>query len=142
MAQSECRTLCDAVLLALPRELRDIIYAYLLDGCSDLEKKRPALITQQGLPSVVPKIGTLLKQHFLQTCYVGEQFRLELVARFYQVATLRIVDPGRTPNGQPSILHYQDPFGSEALFGQCKNHTYILYGSPANIRLPSKVSEM
>jgi hypothetical protein len=58
------------------------------------------------------------------------------------VATLRIIDPGRTPNGQPSILHYQDPFGSEALFGQCKNDTYILYGSPANIRLPSKVSEM
>ncbi|KAH7074865.1 hypothetical protein BKA63DRAFT_323796 [Paraphoma chrysanthemicola] len=120
IARAECRAICDDVLRSLPRELRDIIHAYLVDEYSDLEKKRPALITQKSLQSVVPHIGTLFSKHFVQSSYVGEQFLDELVSIYWETAALRIVDPGRTPDGQPSIFRYPDPFGSEELFGQRK----------------------
>ncbi|KAH7087830.1 hypothetical protein FB567DRAFT_355229 [Paraphoma chrysanthemicola] len=127
IARAECRAICDAMLRSLPRELRDIIHAYLVDEHSDLEKKRPALITQKGLHNVVPHIGALLSKHFVQSSYVGELFLDELISRFWETATLRIVDPGRTPDGQPSVFRYPDPFGGEALFGQrLRNVVFVL----------------
>ncbi|KAF2026672.1 hypothetical protein EK21DRAFT_115622 [Setomelanomma holmii] len=119
IAQSQCRTLCDAVLFTMPREIRNIIYAFLLDEHNDLEKKRPGMYTDRGLHQMVPKLGVLQHQHFVQAEYVGEQFHGEVLARFYEVATLRVIDPGWVSDGQKNIFLFKDPLGGEALFGQC-----------------------
>jgi hypothetical protein len=52
----------------------------------------------------------------MQSAYVGAQFHNEVIAAFYEKATLRIVGKGAKQSSL--LLHVQEPFGTGSLFGQ------------------------
>jgi hypothetical protein len=94
LAQSECLHLCETISSRLPRELRDIIYAYLL-GDFDLETR----ITRDYFRST-KDTGTNLHthdnvrwkakhyhRHWWDGAFVGEAFYRELVETYCRTST-------------------------------------------------------
>jgi hypothetical protein len=109
IARAECRSLCNTVTATLPREIRDLIYASLLDDYDPLcisnmvyDETKHTL-----LPSPSVNLNTLLKQHWVQAEQTGSQFLQELFETLYDTTSLQLRN---TPHRATSFFLNGDPF--------------------------------
>jgi hypothetical protein len=109
----------------MPREIRDLIYTEILSASVYLEAVNLASERELALHEQIPALSILLGQHWTQTSYVGAQFHLELITRFYKMSNLHIIDPD--PVRGTHLLRQKEPFGGLVMFGQyIRNITFIV----------------
>lgn len=76
-SKDECRQLCAKILTALPRELRDVICAYVVHP--DYIWVGPQYLTNEGKPCEKDQDA-----HFFKESYVGEIMLVELAQAWYR----------------------------------------------------------
>ena len=108
----------------MPRELRDLIYSHLLGENIHLEA-RESTEREQSLHKKIPVLNDLLACHYTQASYVGTQCHSELIARFYETATLRIIDVILIDGYH--VLRDKEPFGVPVMFGErIRDVTFVI----------------
>jgi len=87
-AQAICLHLCKKVLVKLPRELRDLVYEYIVTP--DYIYAGPQYLTNTGSPCEIDQYA-----HFWNPQYVGEIMRIELAQMWYRLSLFYFWDRKR-----------------------------------------------
>ncbi len=93
VAKEECRSLCEAMYLQLPREIRDIIYCHL--AADSTIYVGPEYLLKTSEPCMDDRGA-----HYWNTAYVGEEIKRELVESWYRNTLFYFYD---TPNN-PTVV--------------------------------------
>jgi hypothetical protein len=67
------------------RELRDMIYTFLLSQDMHTETIAPTLGEKSALRKSSPVVASVLDRHYMQMDYVGAQCHFEIIEMFYEM---------------------------------------------------------